>query len=168
MFTPFSLRSMTFVNRVVVAPMDMYSAEEGTPTDFHLVHLGTRALSGAGLIITEMTCTSPEARITPGCTGMYRPDHVPAWQRIVEFVHRHSAAKICLQLGHSGPRGSIKVPWEGTETPLDDGNWDVIAPSAVRHAPSLHLPRAMTRADMDRIRDEFMRATRMGSRRGST
>jgi anthraniloyl-CoA monooxygenase len=166
MFTPFSLRSMTLVNRVVVAPMDMYSAEEGTPTDFHLVHLGTRALSGAGLIITEMTCTSPEARITPGCTGMYRPDHVPAWQRIVEFVHRHSAAKICLQLGHSGARGSIKVPWEGMETPLDDGNWEVIAPSAVRHAPSLHLPRAMTRADMDRIRDEFVRATRMGIEAG--
>jgi anthraniloyl-CoA monooxygenase len=162
MFTPFSLRGMTLANRVVVAPMDMYSAEEGTPTDFHLVHLGTRALSGAGLIITEMTCVSSEARITPGCTGMYTPEHVAAWRGIVDFVHRHSAAKICLQLGHSGAKGSIKVPWEGTDVPLDEGNWEVIAPSAIRHAPSLHLPRAMTRADMIRVRDEFVAATRMG------
>jgi anthraniloyl-CoA monooxygenase len=166
MFTPFSLRGMTVVNRVVVAPMDMYSAEDGTPTDFHLVHLGTRALSGAGLIITEMTCTSPEARITPGCTGMYKPEHVTAWRRIVDFVHAHSAGEICLQLGHSGPRGSIKVPWEATETPLDHGNWEVIAPSAIRHAPTLHLPRAMTRDDMRRIRDDFVAATRMGIEAG--
>jgi anthraniloyl-CoA monooxygenase len=166
MFTPFSLRALTLVNRVVVAPMDMYSAEDGTPTDFHLVHLGTRALSGAGLIITEMTCTSPEARITPGCTGMYRREHAAAWRRIVDFVHANSAAKICLQLGHSGPRGSIKVPWEAAETPLDRGNWQVIGPSAIRHGPTLHLPRAMTRADMTRVRDEFVAATRMAIEAG--
>ena len=121
MFTPFSLRGMTVPNRVVVAPMDMYSAVDGMPGDFHLVHLGTRALGGAGLVITEMTCVSPEARITLGCTGMYRPEHVAAWRRIVAFVHEHSAARICLQLGHAGPKGSVKLPWEGTDIPLDAG-----------------------------------------------
>ena len=105
MFTPFTLRGMTLVNRVVVAPMDMYSAIDGTPTDFHLVHLGTRALGGAGLVITEMACVSPEARITLGCAGMYTREHVAAWRRIVEFVHAESLAKICLQLGHSGREG---------------------------------------------------------------
>ena len=132
MFTPFTLRGMTLVNRVVVAPMDMYSAVDGTPTDFHLAHLGTRALGGAGLIITEMTCVSPEARITLGCTGMYTPAHVEAWRRIVEFVHVESLAKICLQLGHSGSRGATRLPWEGTDLPLDDERWDVMGPSAVR------------------------------------
>jgi anthraniloyl-CoA monooxygenase len=162
MFTPFTIRRLTLVNRVVVAPMDMYSAVDGMPTDFHLVHLGTRALGGAGLVITEMTCVSPEGRITPGCTGMYHPDHVTAWRRIVEFVHAHSAAKIGLQLGHSGPKGSIKVPWEGDDVPLDEGNWEVIGPSAVRFAPGLHLPRAMTREDMIAVRNEFVAAARMG------
>ena len=113
MFTPYSLRGLTLVNRVVVAPMDMYSAEDGTPGDFHLVHLGARALGGAGLVITEMACVSPEARITRGCAGMYRAEHVAAWRRVVEFVHRHSDAKICLQLGHAGPKGSTRLPWEG-------------------------------------------------------
>jgi anthraniloyl-CoA monooxygenase len=165
MFTPWSLRNLTLVNRVVVAPMDMYSAEDGTPADFHLVHLGARALGGAGLIITEMTCVSPEARITLGCTGMYKADHVTAWRRIVEFVHRHSAAKICLQLGHAGRKGSTRLPWEGTDAehrPLEAGNWALLAPSAVRYAPEMPLPRAMDRADMERVRDAFVAATRMG------
>jgi anthraniloyl-CoA monooxygenase len=162
MFTPFSLRGLRLANRVVVAPMDMYSAEDGTPTDFHFVHLGTRALGGAGLIITEMTCVSPEARITRGCTGMYRDEHVAAWRRVVEFVHRHSAARICLQLGHAGPKGSVRLPWEGDDIPLDEGGWEVIAPSAVRYAPTLPVPRAMTRADMDQVQADFVRAARMG------
>ena len=162
MFTPFTLRGMTVVNRVVVAPMDMYSAEEGTPGDFHFVHLGTRAIGGAGLVMTEMTCVAPDARITPACAGIYAPQHVAAWRRIVEFVHRESRAKICLQLGHAGPKGSTKVPWLGEDVPLDDGNWPLIAPSAVQYAPQLQTPREMTRADMDRVRDEFVRATRMG------
>jgi anthraniloyl-CoA monooxygenase len=158
-FTPFSLRGMTLVNRVVVAPMDMYSAEDGTPTEFHFVHLGARALGGAGLIMTEMTCVSPGARITLGCTGLYRDEHVAAFRRIVDFVHRHSRARICLQLGHSGRKGSIKLPWEGTNVPLDAGNWEVLAPSALRYTPDLQRPRAMDRADMTWVRDEFVAAT---------
>src|SRR5947209_7076877 len=109
MFTPFNLRTMRLDNRVVVSPMDMYCAQEGMSNDFHLVHLGSRALGGAGLIVTEMTCVSPEGRITPGCTGMYSEEHVPAWKRIVEFIHANSRAKLCLQLGHSGRKGSTKI-----------------------------------------------------------
>ncbi len=162
MFTPFTLRGMTLVNRVVVAPMDMYSADDGTPTDFHLVHLGTRALGGPGLVITEMTCVTPDGRIAPGCTGMYKPEHPVAWRRIVDFVHANSAAKICLQLGHSGAKGSIKVPWEGENLPLDENNWPLLAPSPIRHAPTLQMPRAMSRADMIAVRGAFVAAARMG------
>jgi anthraniloyl-CoA monooxygenase len=161
MFTPYPLRGMTLANRIVVAPMDMYCADHGTPGDFHLVHLGARALGGAGLIITEMACVAPEARITRGCAGMYAPDHVAAWRRVVEFVHRNSQARICLQLGHAGPKGSTRIPWQGGEVELDDDPWEVVAPSAVRYAPTLQLPRAMTRADMDRVRADFVNATRM-------
>jgi len=162
MFTPFTLRGMTLVNRVVVAPMDMYSADDGTPTDFHLAHLGTRALGGAGLIMTEMTCVSPEARITLGCTGMYRADHVRAWRRIVDFVHAESVGRICLQLGHSGAKGSTRLPWEGEDVPLETDGWEVMGPSAVRYAPALGVPRPMDRTEMDRVRDQFVAATRMG------
>ena len=161
MFTPFSLRGLTVPNRVVVAPMDMYSAEDGTPGEFHLVHLGTRAIGGAGLVITEMTCVAADGRITPGCTGMYKPEHVNAWRRIVDFVHQQSRAKICLQLGHAGPKGSTKVPWLGEDVPLDSGNWPLIGPSDVAFAPQLPVPRAMTHADMARVRDQFVAATRM-------
>ncbi len=166
MFTPFTLRNMTLVNRVVVAPMDMYSAVDGTPSDFHLVHLGTRALGGAGLIITEMACVSPEARITLGCAGMYTPAHLAAWQRIVNFVHAESLAKICLQLGHSGSKGSTRLPWEGTDLPLESEGWQVMGPSAVRYAEALGVPRPMDRNNMDRVRDEFVAATRMGIEAG--
>ena len=166
MFTPYSMRGMTLVNRVVVAPMDMYCADDGTPTDFHLVHLGTRALGGAGLVVTEMTCTSPDARITLGCAGMYRADHAAAWRRVVEFVHLHSAAKICMQLGHAGPRASTRLPWEGTDIPLDEGGWAPLAPSAVRYAPQLPMPRAMTRTDMDRVCADFVGAARMAADAG--
>ena len=166
MFTPFTLRGMTVVNRVVVAPMDMYSAEDGTPGEFHLVHLGTRAIGGAGLVFTEMACVAADARITPGCAGMYAPAHVEAWRRIVDFVHAESRAKVCLQLGHAGPKGSTKVPWLGEDVPLDEGNWPLIAPSAVPYAPQLQVPREMTRADMDRVRDQFVAAARMGVEAG--
>lgn len=161
MFTPFSLRGMRLANRVVVAPMDMYSAEDGTPADFHLVHLGTRALGGAGLVMTEMTCVSPDARITIGCAGMYRADHVAGWRRVVDFVHGYSQARICLQLGHAGPKGSTMLPWEGTDIALDKGGWPIIGPSAVRYAPTLPIPREMTRSDMDAVRDDFVKAARM-------
>ena len=166
MFTPFTLRGLTLANRIVVAPMDMYSASDGTPGEFHFVHLGSRAVGGAGLVMTEMTCVSPDARITPGCTGLYKPEHVGAWRRVVEFVHRESRAKICLQLGHAGPKGSTRVPWEGEDAPLADGNWPLMGPSAVRYAPQLPVPRAMTRGDMDRVRDEFVAAVRMGLEAG--
>ena len=167
MFTPYTLRGMKLVNRVAVSPMDMYSAVEGTPTDFHLVHYGARALGGAGLIFTEMTCPSPEARITLGCTGMYTEEHLRAWIRIVDFVHANSEAKLCLQLGHSGRKGSIKLPWEAEhDTPLDAGNWEVIGPSRAKHAEQMHLPREMSRADMDKVKADFVRATELGAKAG--
>ena len=166
MFTPFKLRGMTLHNRIVVAPMDMYSAEEGTPNDFHLVHLGARALGGASLVFTEMACVSPEARITLGCTGMYADEHLAAWTRIVRFVHERTPAKICLQLGHSGRKGSTRLMWEGMDQPLEEGGWAVLGPSAEPWAPGNPVPRPMTRAEMDQVRDEFVRATRMAAEAG--
>lgn len=163
MFTPFRLRGMTLANRVVVSPMDMYSAADGTPNDFHLVHLGARALGGAGLVVTEMTCVSPEGRITPGCTGMWAAEHVDAWRRIVEFVHAWSPAKLCLQLGHSGRKGSVCVPWEGGDVPLPDGNWEVYGPSPLPHGEGWRAPREMTRAEMDEVRGQFVRAAEMAA-----
>jgi anthraniloyl-CoA monooxygenase len=161
MFTPFRLRGMTLANRVVVSPMDMYSAADGTPNDFHLVHLGARALGGAGLVVTEMTCVSPEGRITPGCTGMWAAEHVDAWRRIVDFVHRWSPAKICLQLGHSGRKGSVCVPWEGGDVPLPEGSWEVCGPSPLPHGEGWAVPREITRAEMDEVRGQFVRAAEM-------
>jgi anthraniloyl-CoA monooxygenase len=161
MFTPLRLRNLELRNRVVVSPMDMYSAVDGIPNDFHLVHLGSRALGGAGLIFTEMTCVTRDGRISPGCTGMYEPEHVVAWKRIVDFVHERSGAKICLQLGHSGPKGSTKLMWEGMDRPLDTGNWPIVGPSAVAYAPENQVPHELTRAEMDEIRDAFVRATGM-------
>lgn len=162
MFAPFRLREMELANRVVVSPMATYSAVDGCPQDFHLVHYGTRAQGGAGLLYTEMTCVSAEGRITPGCAGMYAPEHAERWKRIVDFVHANTPTKFCLQLGHSGPKGSTKVGWEGYDVPLDSGNWPVMAASDVPWSPDNHVPRPMTRADMDRVRDEFVAAVRMG------
>jgi anthraniloyl-CoA monooxygenase len=162
MFTPFRLRGLELSNRIVVSPMDMYSAADGMPNDFHLVHLGTRALGGAGLIFTEMTCVTRDGRISPGCTGMYLPEHVPAWKRIVDFVHGSSPAKICLQLGHSGPKGSTKLMWEGMDEPLDDANWPVVGPSAIPYTPVHQVPSELTRHEMDEIRAAFVRAAEMG------
>ncbi|MEO8503925.1 MAG: bifunctional salicylyl-CoA 5-hydroxylase/oxidoreductase [Acidobacteriota bacterium] len=159
MFTPFTLRGMMLRNRVVVAPMDMYSAIDGTPNDFHLVHLGARALGGAGLLITEMTCVAPEARISLGCTGLYCEEHVTAWRRVVEFVHSSSPAKIALQLGHAGSKGSARRMWEGMDEPLLAGNWELVGPSPIAWSPQNQVPREMTRADMERVRDQFVAAT---------
>lgn len=166
MFTPFRLRGLVLRNRVVVSPMDMYSAVDGMPNDFHLVHLGSRALGGAGLVFTEMTCVTRDGRISPGCTGMYLSEHVPAWKRIVEFVHAYSDAKICLQLGHSGPKGSTKVMWDGMDEPLDEKNWPVVAPSAVAYAPVNQVPRELTRPEMTEICEAFVRAAKMGADAG--
>jgi anthraniloyl-CoA monooxygenase len=165
MFTPFKLRGMTLHNRVIVSPMDMYSAVDGTPNDFHLVHLGARALGGAALVMTEMVCVSPEARITLGCTGLYNDDHLEAWKRIVKFAHEWSDAKICLQLGHSGRKGSVKLPWEGHDVPLEE-SWVRIGPSPVEYGPTLPPPREMTRSEMDEVRDHFVRAAQMGDEAG--
>ncbi len=162
MFTPFRLRDLELPNRIVVSPMDMYSAVDGTPQDFHLVHLGTRALGGAGLIFTEMTCVTREGRISPGCTGMYLPEHETAWKRIVDFVHGFSSAKICLQLGHSGPKGSTKLMWDGMDEPLDYGNWPVVGPSPIPYALGNQVPSELTKYEMDEIRDAFVRGAEMG------
>ena len=166
MFTPFRLRRMELMNRVVVSPMAMYSAEDGTPGDFHLVHWGTRAQGGASLIFTEMTCVTPEGRISPGCCGMYKPEHEAAFKRIVDFVHTHTEAKFALQLGHSGIKGSTRRGWEGADQPLDDGNWEVIGPSSVPWSEDNQVPHEMTRADMDAVKEAFVRATERGDRAG--
>ncbi len=167
MFTPFRLRGMTLHNRVIVSPMDMYSATDGTPNDFHLVHLGARALGGAAMVMTEMVCVSPEARITLGCTGLYNREHVDAWRKIVEFVHQWSQAKICLQLGHSGRKGSTRLPWDGgAEQPLKEDGWETVGPSAISYASTLPPPTEMSRADMDAVKEDFVRATRMAEQAG--
>ncbi len=166
MFAPFALRDMPLANRIVVSPMAMYSAKDGTINEFHRVHYGARALGGAGLVYTEMTCVSPEARITPGCAGMYAPEHVAAWREVVDFTHRHSEAKICLQLGHSGPKGSTRIGWEGMDQPLESGNWPLIAASDVAWSAANQKPHPMTRADMDAVREQFVAAVRMGLEAG--
>ncbi len=166
MFQPFRLRAMELANRVVLSPMCMYSADEGMPDDWHLVHLGARALGGAGLIFTEMTNVSAEARITHGCAGIYTDQQEAAWKRVVEFVHGHSLAKICMQLGHAGRKGATKLIWDGMDEPLDEGAWPLIAASAVPYYPHSQLPRAMTRADMDQVRDDFVRAAVRADRAG--
>jgi anthraniloyl-CoA monooxygenase len=167
MFTPLRLRGLELANRVVVSPMDMYSSVDGTPGDFHLVHLGARAVGGAGLVMSEMICVSPEGRITPGCGGLYRDEHTAAWARIVDFVHAHGHAKIGAQLGHSGRKGSTKLMWEGEDEPLDDGNWPLIAPSPIPYRAGINqVPREMTRADMDAVRDDFVAAARRAADAG--
>ena len=160
MFVPYKLRDLTLPNRIAVSPMAMYSASDGVPGDFHLVHLGSRALGGAGLIFTEMTCVSPQARITPGCAGIYSQEAIQSWKRIVDFIHVNSDAVVALQLGHAGPKGSTKVGWEGMDQPLDHNNWPLLAASAVRYAPQTQIPCAMTRADMDSVIDQFVRAAK--------
>jgi anthraniloyl-CoA monooxygenase len=146
--------------------MCQYSAEDGTVNDWHFVHLGSRALGGAGLVITEMTDISRQARITPGCAGMYKPEHVSAWKRIVEFVHTHSKAKICLQLAHAGRKGATKLMWEGIDEPLEEGAWPIISASPLSYKPYSQVPREMTRADMDAVRDDFVRAARLAEQAG--
>jgi anthraniloyl-CoA monooxygenase len=166
MFTPFRLRELELANRVVVSPMAMYSCVDGTPNDFYLVHLGARAQGGAGLVFTEMTCVAPDARISPGCAGMYRDEHVPAWTRIVDYVHTYTKAKIALQLGHAGPKGSTQRGWEEADEPLPDGNWPVMGPSPIPFGERHQIPRVMTHPDMERVKREFVRAAEMGLRCG--
>lgn len=167
MFTPFTLRGLTLKNRVVVSPMAQYSAVDGVPGDHHLVHLGARAMGGAGLVFCEMTCTSPDARITPGCPGLWNDEQARAWKRIVDFVHGHTSAKIALQLGHAGAKGSTRVPWEGEDLPLEAGNWPLLSASPQQYLDGVSAwSHAMTREDMDRVRDDFVAATRRAADAG--
>lgn len=166
MFTPFRLRSLVLDNRVVVAPMCQYSAEDGRIDDWHLVHLGSRALGGAGLVITEMTDVSADGRITPGCAGLYRQDHVAAWRRVVDFVHARSRAKIGVQLAHAGRKGATKRMWEGMDKPLERGAWPLISASAIPYLPESQVPKAMDRADMDRVTSDFVQAARRAEEAG--
>jgi anthraniloyl-CoA monooxygenase len=169
MFTPYTLRSVTLKNRVVVSPMAQYSCVDGLPADYHLVHLGARAMGGAGLVFAEMTCTSPDARITPGCPGLWTDEQGAAWKRIVDWVHAHSDAKIAMQVGHAGAKGSTNAPWDdaGADQPLPAGNWPLLAASAVPYLGAEGpLPKAMTRDDMARVQADFVAAARRAAAAG--
>jgi anthraniloyl-CoA monooxygenase len=166
MFQPFRLRGMTLKNRVVVSPMDMYSAENGMPNDWHLVHYGARATGGAGLMFTEMTCVSAEARITPGCTGLWNGEQEQAWKRIVDYVHANSETRFCLQLGHSGRKGATRLMWDGMDRPLSDGAWEIWSASPLPYYPESQVPRELTRDGMDEIKAQFVEATIRGNRAG--
>ncbi|MDF3073553.1 MAG: NADH:flavin oxidoreductase/NADH oxidase [Alphaproteobacteria bacterium] len=158
MFTPFRLRDMTIANRVVLSPMCMYSATDGLVNDFHLVHLGARAMGGAGLILSEMTAVSAEGRITPGCAGLYDDAHVDAWRRIVAFVHTASPARIGIQLGHAGPKASTQLGWQRMDEPLPEGNWPILAASDIAYGPRNQTPQEMTAADIDMLEGQYVAA----------
>lgn len=166
MFVPYKLRELELANRVIVSAMDMYSAEDGLIGDFHTVHLGSKALGGAAVVMTEMVCVSREGRISPGCAGMYLPKHEAAFKRLVEFVHSQTPAAIGIQLGHSGRKGSTRLMWEGMDEPLESGGWDLVAPSPLPYLSHSPVPREMKRADMDTICGQFVNATRMAMRSG--
>jgi len=161
MFVPFRLRELTLDNRVVVSPMCMYSAQGGTVDDFHLVHLGSRAMGGVGLVMAEMTDVSADGRITPLCAGLYADHHVTAWKRIVDFVHRSTGAKIGIQLGHAGRKGSTLPPWEGQDIPLPDGGWQTLAPSPIPWSTGNPAPKEMTKQDMDAVKADFVHSTEL-------
>ncbi|TMV13327.1 bifunctional salicylyl-CoA 5-hydroxylase/oxidoreductase [Arenibacterium halophilum] len=166
MFAPFALRDMRLANRVVVSPMAQYKAVDGRPTDWHFSHYAERAKGGAGLVYVEMTCVSPEGRITPGCPGLYAPEHEAAWTRLTDFVHAETDAKLCMQIGHSGRKGSTQVGWEEMDAPLKDGNWPLMSASAIAWSDRNATPKAMDRAEMDMVRDQFVAATEMADRAG--
>ncbi|MFM7296044.1 MAG: FAD-dependent monooxygenase, partial [Planctomycetota bacterium] len=166
MFTPFQLRELRLRNRVVVSPMCQYTAVDGVPNDWHLVHLGSRAVGGAGLVIAEMTNVSPEGRITLGCAGLWNDAQESAWRRVVEFVHTHSAARVGIQIAHAGRKASCSVPWEG-DAPLADARaWTALGPSADPFGPNWPAPKAMERADMERVRDLFVASVQRADRAG--
>lgn len=166
MFQPFRLRNMTVANRVVVSPMCQYSATDGLPGDWHMVHYGSRAIGGAGLMFTEMTDVSELARISPGCTGMYNDAQEAAWKRIVDFVHANSATKFCMQLGHAGRKGSTRLMWDGIDEPLPEGNWPIVSASPLPYYPHSQVPRELTRADMDTIVADYVQAAKRAERAG--
>jgi len=159
MFVPYALRGMELKNRVVVSPMCMYSSENGLINDFHFVHYGSRAMGGAGLIYTEMTNVAADARISPGCAGIYTDEHAAAWKLVVDHVHANNA-KMAIQIGHAGRKGATKLSWEGNNEPLESGGWELIGPSPIPWSEKNQTPREMTREDMDRVKEEFVIATR--------
>ena len=169
MFAPFKLRDMDLKNRVVLSPMAQYKAVDGNPTDWHFVHYAERAKGGAALIYTEMTCVSAEGRITPGCPGLYAPEHETAWKRLADFIHAETSAKLCIQIGHAGRKASTCVPWEGggIDAPLASGNWPLIAASAVPYKPASQVPKAMDKADLEAVKAQFVAATQMADRAGA-
>lgn len=166
MFAPYKLRDMHLNNRIVVSPMAQYKAVDGCPTDWHLIHYGERAKGGAALVYTEMTCVSDTGRITPGCPGLYRPEHETAWKKLTDFVHQETDAKICCQIGHSGRKGSTNLGWQGMDEPLASGNWDLISASAIPWSDANATPRAATPDDMDEICQQFVASTLMAERAG--
>ncbi len=167
MFAPFKLRGMELKNRIVMSPMAQYKAVDGCPTDWHFVHYAERAKGGAALIYTEMTCVSPEGRITPGCPGLYAPEHEAAWKRLADFIHAETTAKFCMQIGHAGRKGSTCVPWDGgIDQPLASGNWQTVAASALPYREVNGVPKAMDRADMDEVKAQFVSAIEMAARAG--
>lgn len=166
MFAPFQLGDMALKNRIVVSPMAQYKAKDGCPNDWHFVHYAERAKGGAGLVYTEMTCVSASGRITPGCPGLYAPEHEIAWRRLVNFIHTETDAKVCAQIGHSGRKGSTQLGWHKMDAPLDHGNWDLISASAIPWSVDNATPREMTRDDMDAVKAQFLASTRMAARCG--
>lgn len=160
MFTPYKARGLTLHNRVIVSPMAMYSAKDGMPNDFHLVHLGSRAMGGASLVFPEMICVSPDARITPGCLGLWNEEQKEGYRRLVDFVHNDTPAKIGIQLGHAGRKGATKVAWEGTDQPVEQGGWPLISASAIPYLPHSEVPRAATKEDLERIKADFVQAAK--------
>ncbi|MGY6535125.1 MAG: bifunctional salicylyl-CoA 5-hydroxylase/oxidoreductase [Pararhodobacter sp.] len=169
MFQPFRLRQMELKNRIVLSPMAQYKAVDGCPTDWHFTHYAERAKGGAGLVYTEMTCVSAQGRITPGCPGLYAPEHEAAWTRLADFIHAETSAKLCIQIGHSGRKGSTCVPWAGggMDAPLPEGNWEILAPSPLPYRKDSQTPREMTPADMEMVKGQFVAATEMAARAGA-
>ncbi len=166
MFAPFRLRDMTLKNRIVVSPMAQYKAVNGCPTDWHFGHYSERAKGGAGLVYTEMTAPSPDGRITLGCPGLYAPEHEAAWKRLTDFVHAETTAKICCQIGHAGRKASVQLPWEDDEAPLKEDGWKTLSSSVLPWSPAHPAPRQMTLEDMDRVTEDFAKATEMAKRAG--
>lgn len=166
MFQPYRIGNLQLKNRVIVSPMDMYSAVDGVPGNFHLVHLGSKAMGGAGLVMTEMVCVSEIGRITPGCTGLYTDEQRNSWKEIVDFVHSRTTAKIGAQLGHSGRKGSTRLMWEGIDQPLPEDNWETFGPSPVPYGEGSAIPRQMDRTAMDEVKQQFVDATRRAAEAG--
>lgn len=167
MFTPYTLRDVTLPNRIVMSPMAMYSAKDGLIDDFHLVHIGSRAMGGAGLVFGEMTCVSPDARITPGCLGLWNEEQAEGWKRLVEFVHFNSPAKVGIQIGHAGRKGSTKLAWDGIDQPLEEGAWPLVSASALPYLKHSQVPKAMDRADLDRVLADHVRSAELAATTGA-